>query len=241
MTESRLVREVARTLRREREQAGLTQQALAGRAGISQAAIARIERGDRLPSLTTAERLLAALGRQLRIEVEPLDSHLDAALDELAGTAPTERIEHLGLDRIIDALGDLPYVLSGGTAALLQGASLPVDAVEIAVRWRDSARFSAFLDRAYAQRWNARWQEWGGIHTEPEEPGEHRWRTRYGELRARMCDELPAPVEVRLGERVYPVEPLVEVEVTDRRAAELLSRYRRRLAAAGEASDGSAG
>ncbi|MDM4784687.1 XRE family transcriptional regulator, partial [Micromonospora sp. b486] len=32
-----------------------------------------MERGDRLPSLTTAERLLASLGRQLRIEVEPLD------------------------------------------------------------------------------------------------------------------------------------------------------------------------
>ncbi len=242
MTESRLVREVARTLRREREQAGLTQQALAARSGLSQAAIARIERGDRLPSLTTAERLLAALGRQLRIEVEPLDSHLDAALDEMAGTVLAERIEVLRLDRITEALGDLPYVLSGGTAALLQGAPLPVDAVEIAVRWRDSPQFSALLDRIYAQRWNARWQEWGGIHTEPEEPGEHRWLTRYGELRARMCDELPEPIEVRLGERTYPVEPLVEVEVTDRRTAELLSRYRRRLAAAtGEASDGSAG
>ena len=56
-----------------------------------------------------------------------------------------------------------------------------------------------------------------------------------------MCDELPEPIEIRLGERTYPVEPLVEVEVTDRRTAELLSRYRRRLATAGEAPDGSAG
>ncbi|MGC4893985.1 helix-turn-helix domain-containing protein [Micromonospora sp. DT31] len=241
MTESRLAREIARTLRHERELAGLTQAALAARCGLSQAGIARIERGDRLPGLTTAERLLTALGRQLRIEVEALDSHLDAALDEMAGTVLAERVEDLRLDRIIEALGGLPYVLTGGMAALLQGAPLPVDAVEIAVRRRDSPQFNTFLDRSHAQRWNARWQEWGGIHPGPEEPGEHRWRTRYGELRARMCEELPEPVEIRLGDRTYPVEPLVEVEVTDRRTAELLGRYRRRLTAAGAAPGGSAG
>ncbi|MDG4804717.1 helix-turn-helix transcriptional regulator [Micromonospora sp. WMMD980] len=231
MTESRLVRQIAHALRHERERAGLTQQALADRAGLSQAAIARIERGDRLPSLTTAERLLTALGRQLRIEVEPLDSHLDAALDEAAAADLDERLTDLKLDRLVDALGDLPYVLAGSTAALLQGAPIPVAAVEIAVRWRDSSTFTAFLERAYAQRWNARWGEWGGVRHEPEERGEHRWLTRHGELRARMVDELPEPIEVRHGGRTYPVEPLVQVEVADRRTAELLRRHRQRLAA----------
>ncbi|MFI7073802.1 helix-turn-helix domain-containing protein [Micromonospora sediminicola] len=240
MTESRLAGQVAHAVRHEREQAGLTQQALAGRAGLSQAAVARIERGDRLPSLPTVERLLGALGRQLRIEVEPLDSHLDATLDKAAGTALTDRIADLGLDRIIDALGNLPCVLTGGTAALLQGAPLPVDAVEIAVRWRDAPRFTKWLERAHAQRWNARWEEWGGVHPEPEEPGAHRWLTRHGELRARMCEELPEPVEIRLGERTYPVEPLVEIEVTDPRTAELLRRHRQRRAE-GATPDGSAG
>ncbi|MCZ7435420.1 helix-turn-helix transcriptional regulator [Micromonospora sp. WMMC241] len=231
MTESRLVRQIAHALRHERERAGLTQQALAARAGLSQAAIARIERGDRLPSLTTAERLLTALDRQLRIEVEPLDSHLDAALDEMSGADLVEQLADLGLDRLVAALGDLPYVLAGSTAAVLQGAPIPVDAVEIAVRWRDSPAFTAFLERTYAQRWNARWEEWGGVRHEPEEPGEHHWRTRHGELRARMVEELPEPIEVRFGERTYPVEPLVQVEVTDRRAADLLRRHRQRLTA----------
>lgn len=231
MTESRLVQQIAHALRHERDRAGLTQQALAARAGLSQAAIARIERGDRLPSLTTAERLLTALDRQLRIEVEPLDSHLDAALDEMTGTDLVERLEDLGLDRLVAALGDLPYVLAGSTAAALQGAPIPVAEIEIAVRWRDSPPFSAFLERAHAQRWNAHWEEWGGVRHEPEEPGEHRWRTRHGELRARMVEELPEPIEVRVGERIYPVEPLVQVEVTDRRAAEMLRRHRQRLSA----------
>ena len=241
MTESHLAHQIARTLRHERDRAGLTQQALAARAGLSQAAIARIERGDRLPGLTTVERLLAALDRQLRIEAEPLDSHLDAALDELAGSDPVERLDRLGLDRLVDALGDLPHVLAGSTAAMVQGAPIPVEAVEIAVRWRDSPSFTAFLSRALAQRWNARWEEWGGVRHEPEEPGAHRWRTRHGELRARMVEELPEPIEVRLGGRTYPVEPLVQVEVADRRAAELLRRHRQRLAAGAPGAAGAAG
>ncbi|MFE9688463.1 helix-turn-helix transcriptional regulator [Micromonospora sp. NPDC005806] len=240
MTENRLARQIATTIRHERDRRELTQQALADLIGLSQGTVAHVERGDRLPSLPMVERLLAALGRQLRIEVEPLDSHLDAALDALAEGSGVERIRVLGLDRMLDALGELPYVLTGSTAALLQGAPLPVDAVEVAVRWRDSPRFTAFLQQAYAQRWNARWEEWGGLRVEPEERGEHRWQTRYGELRARMCDELPEPVEVRHGDRSYPVEPLIRVELTDPHTAELLRRHRQRLAP-GPPGTGSAG
>ena len=65
---------------------------------------------------------------------------------------------------------------------------------------------------------------------EPEEPGEHRWLTRYGVIRATMCDELPEAIEIRHGERTYRVVPLVEVELSDSRAAQLLRRYRRRSA-----------
>ncbi|WP_046562850.1 helix-turn-helix domain-containing protein [Micromonospora sp. HK10] len=228
MPDSRLTRQIAAALRDERQRRDLTQRRLADLAGLSQGAVARIERGDRVPSLPVVERLFAALGRQLRLTVEPLDSHLDAALDGLAGQPVVERLDELGLDRMIDALGELPYVLTGATAALLQGAPLPVAAVEVAVRWRDAARLTAFLEREYGLRWNARWEDWGGLRIEPEEPGEHRWQTRLGELRARMCDELPESVEVRHGDRSYRVEPLIEVELTDRRAADLLHRHRQR-------------
>ncbi|RZU78160.1 hypothetical protein EV384_6912 [Micromonospora kangleipakensis] len=149
---------------------------------------------------------------------------------ELAARPLTERIEGLGLDRMIDRLGDLPHLLTGSTAALLQGAPVPVAAVEIALRWRDSTRFTAWLRAAYGQRWNARWEEFGGLHLEPEEPGEHRWRTRYGEIRAQLCDELPESVEVRHGDRGYRVVPLLQVELTDPRAADLLRRHRQRQA-----------
>ncbi|MGW5671044.1 helix-turn-helix transcriptional regulator [Micromonospora sp. NPDC003776] len=173
MSESRLARHIATTIRHERERRELTQQALADLVGLTQGAVAHIERGSRVPSLPMVERLLAAMDVQLTVGVEPLDSHLDAALDALAGGSVVERIREIGLDRM------------------------------------------------------------RGVRLEPEEPGEHRWRTLHGELWARMCDELPEPVEVRYGGRSYPVEPLVRVELADPRAADLLRRHRQRLGSAG--------
>ncbi|MGC5021773.1 helix-turn-helix domain-containing protein [Micromonospora sp. DT47] len=172
-------------MRHERESRFLTQQALADLAGMSQGGVARIERGDRMPSIPLVERAFAALGRQLAVAVEPLDTHLDARMDELAARPLADRIDDLGLD---------------------------------------------WLDAAYGQRWNARWNEFGGLRLEPAEPGEHRWQTRYGEVRAQMCDELPEAIEVRHGERSYRVVPLVAGELTDPRAAELLRRHRQRQA-----------
>ncbi|MFI6260843.1 helix-turn-helix domain-containing protein [Micromonospora sp. NPDC051006] len=227
---TRLVHLLGRTVRQQRESRELSQRELASLAGVSQATVARIERGDRAAGLPLLERLLAAMDVQLTVAVEPLDAHVDATLAELAARPLADRIDELGLHRLLDNLGDLPYVITGGTAALLQGAPLPVDTLEVAIRWRDSARFTRWLEAAYGQRWNARWGEFGGVHLEPEEQGEHRWQTRHGEIRASMCDELPHAVEVRHGERSYPVVPLVDLEVTDPRAAELLRRHRRRRA-----------
>jgi len=54
--------------------AGLTQAALAERAGTSQSALARYETGAVVPALPTLERILAACGRTLVIEATPADS-----------------------------------------------------------------------------------------------------------------------------------------------------------------------
>ncbi|MFJ6165302.1 helix-turn-helix domain-containing protein [Micromonospora orduensis] len=228
MSSARLVALLGATVRRQRHLRELSQRQLGRLAGVSQTAIARIERGDRAPNIPVLERLLAAMDVQLVVGVEPLDAHLDARIDELAARPIAERIDELGLDRLLDRLTDLPQVLTGCTAALLQGAPVPVDALEIALRWRDSKQFTRWLEANYGQRWNARWGEFGGIWLEPEEQGEHRWSTRHGEIRAVMCDELPESIEVRHAGRGYRVVPLVELELTEPRAAELLRRYRAR-------------
>lgn len=54
-----------------RTRAGLTQRELAERAGTSQPAIARLESGQSSPTFATIERLVAAAGFDVRIELVP--------------------------------------------------------------------------------------------------------------------------------------------------------------------------
>ena len=63
---------IAHALGSARRRAGLSQTELAERAGTSQPAIARLERGEGNPTLATVERTLAAAGFQLRLELEPI-------------------------------------------------------------------------------------------------------------------------------------------------------------------------
>jgi transcriptional regulator with XRE-family HTH domain len=59
--------EIARSLRETRGRAGLTQAALAARAGTSQATVSAYESGRKEPSVETLGRLLAAAGARLAV------------------------------------------------------------------------------------------------------------------------------------------------------------------------------
>ncbi|MEV1288461.1 helix-turn-helix transcriptional regulator [Micromonospora sp. NPDC049679] len=230
MTTTRLSTLLGDALRRQRELHSLTQRELADRAEVSQTTVARVERGVQTPNMATLERLFAAVDAQLTVGLEPLDAHVDAAIVELTARPVAERIAAAGVDKAMDGLGDIPFVFDGPTAALLQGAPVPVPAVDIALAWRDADAFTEWLTRKYAHRWHEKWQEFGYLALDPREPGAHRWQTMVGEIRARMLDELPEAIEIRHGERRYRVVPLAEVEITDARAAGLLRRYRRQRA-----------
>jgi transcriptional regulator with XRE-family HTH domain len=84
---------ISEVIRQARRRHGLSQAALAFRAGTDQAAVSRIERGEISPTVETVERLLAAMGEQLEIEAkaapreyDPL--HLRASLRR----SPEERL-----------------------------------------------------------------------------------------------------------------------------------------------------
>jgi predicted nucleotidyltransferase/DNA-binding XRE family transcriptional regulator len=69
---------VPTTLLHARNDAQLSQTELAGLAGTSQPALARYETGAALPTLPTLERLLAACGRQMRIDAPPITEPMQA-------------------------------------------------------------------------------------------------------------------------------------------------------------------
>ncbi len=76
--------------------AGLSQRALARRAGTSQPAVARYERGAATPSWETLQRLAMACGQRVRIGVEPMPDPHDVELAELLlRLAPEERLRAL--------------------------------------------------------------------------------------------------------------------------------------------------
>jgi transcriptional regulator with XRE-family HTH domain len=79
---------------RERRLAhGLTQQQLAIRAGSTQAAISRLERGELSPTFETVERLLAVMGEEPELVVRRSEHELDRArLLSLRARPPAERL-----------------------------------------------------------------------------------------------------------------------------------------------------
>jgi len=79
-------------IRDARTRAGLTQAELAERAGTSQSAVARYERGRALPTLETLYRLVRACGFDLRMRLEPYDDHDDVLLEEQLARSPEERL-----------------------------------------------------------------------------------------------------------------------------------------------------
>lgn len=66
-------------LREAREQQGLSQRRLALRAGTSQDAISRIERGVEAPTLERFAQLMLVLGRKPVVRTEPIESSVPGA------------------------------------------------------------------------------------------------------------------------------------------------------------------
>jgi transcriptional regulator with XRE-family HTH domain len=85
------------TLARElRLGAGLSQRALARRAGTSQPAVARYERGVATPTWETLQRLAGACGQRLKISAEAVPDPHDVELaDLLLRLTPVERLRTL--------------------------------------------------------------------------------------------------------------------------------------------------
>jgi transcriptional regulator with XRE-family HTH domain len=86
--------EIGRLVREARQRSGVSQRSLARRAGTSQAAISRIERGLEQPTFERLEQIFAGLGWRPAITLEPLAEH-DAEprrIFEEDGKTPSDRL-----------------------------------------------------------------------------------------------------------------------------------------------------
>ena len=81
-----------------RTRAGLSQRALAARAGTTQSVVTRIERGQASPTWETLTRLLAATGFDLdtRITMRPVArSHMLDDVPRILSLTPEQRLEEV--------------------------------------------------------------------------------------------------------------------------------------------------
>ena len=86
---------ILRSLVREaRERAGLTQAALAERAGVAQSTVSRVESGARTPSTDLVERLVRATGYEIRVGLGEPDPETAALLERNLRLSPQERLDN---------------------------------------------------------------------------------------------------------------------------------------------------
>lgn len=86
--------DAAALIRKTRTGRGLTQTQLAIRAGTTQTAISRLERGDRSPTVETLRRLLLVMGEDLDLGARPLQAAHDRAhLRAERALDPAQRLE----------------------------------------------------------------------------------------------------------------------------------------------------
>lgn len=88
----------ASLLVRARAKAGIAQRELAARAHTSQSVVARIERGQTIPSVETLDRLLAAAGFELKrtLRLKPVvHSHMLEDSARILRLSPVERLREV--------------------------------------------------------------------------------------------------------------------------------------------------
>ncbi len=78
-------------LRLARSKAKLSQQSLAELAGVSQQAVSAYETGKKDPTMETLQRLIRAAGLELRIKLEPLETHDEDMSNYLKMLSPRQR------------------------------------------------------------------------------------------------------------------------------------------------------
>lgn len=103
----------AQLLREARKRHGVSQKELARRAGTTQSAISRIERGGVSPTFETLSELLYLLGEDLVLGAEPTDSGIDRSLiRERLKLTPTERLDY-GIAMAEQVIRNSPNVRQG--------------------------------------------------------------------------------------------------------------------------------
>lgn len=222
--------ELARVLCDARLRRHLSQTDLAAASGVSQTRISSYETACRNPSLDDVDRLFAALGVQLRLELEPLWDEFDAACDEMSAIPPADRLSRVrsGVEYIVDWLAAADPIIDGEVAALLQGVPLAPRIAAFTITADRLDALATSMERYPPHRWNERTRDYVYEGRDPRLPGPMRWNSLYGEFTVTVVPARPGSIGLMIDGREYAVRPLHDVEASDPAAARLIARVRAR-------------
>lgn len=224
-------------LQEARDRAGLSSAELAKRAGTSQPAVAKYERGRAVPSWRMLDRLLETCGYSARLRLQPRHFEIDRELDSLLGIPPGERLRRRS--GVVDTIAVLasPVVVVGAAALLAHGVPVAVEALDLAVGTTAAEVEGAvtLLERVFARYTPAYYDDPLPSRVVPETitlPGRRRLRTSTGPVvlwpghlaavRER-AGGVPVPAGMVWVAALRDIEPPVE-------DADLVRRYLDRLA-----------
>ena len=135
--------DAATLIRETRQRAGLSQDALAARAGTSQPAVSRYESGAASPSVETLDRLLAAMGARLELSAADAPRHLDVRTPRMAKL----RAHRDKIVKVAQRHGASNVRVFGSVARGQDGAGSDVDLlVDLDVRTRGLLPLGALAD-----------------------------------------------------------------------------------------------
>jgi len=83
---------IASIVREARRRAGLTQAALAEKAGVAKSTVGRIESGARKPSVELVERLARAAGLEVTVSLSESDPGTDSIFERTLRRTPAQRL-----------------------------------------------------------------------------------------------------------------------------------------------------
>jgi transcriptional regulator with XRE-family HTH domain len=108
----------AALIRQARVDSAMTQAELAARAGLSQSAIARLERGGSNPTIATLANVIAATGHRLTLGASQRASFDEGQLRERLAMTPAERLANFtASSRNLGAIAQRARRISDGPAA----------------------------------------------------------------------------------------------------------------------------
>jgi transcriptional regulator with XRE-family HTH domain len=257
--------DAAEILKPGRERARLSQQGLATTSGASRTSINAYEAGRRSPTTHVLNLLLAACGLQARVQLEPLQAHVDVQVDALAGPLPL--LDEQAWDLVTRSLDDRPaagstpawgalanlrqrrgpvtWAVDGGAALVCHGLAVPADEVgvpEVVVVLDEALRFWMRAERLVGidARENLV-QDWldADLTRITASLGTPRW-CLLGMVSVRVVAELPTTTRMVVPWSAEPVR-VVSVDEVERAfpaRAEVLARWRQRRATESETGGG---